>query len=488
MRIALCLSNSRDREHIRAWLSDSADVTASDCSVPTDSGFDLCILDAPCLDANRNRIAQAREAEQPVFLPFLLVARKRQIKRNRTQLLADVDDVIWAPIARVELDARVGALLRIRNLARLVQQRYVSLANQSGAAVLVVGDGRIRHANEAARRAFAVLGSREIPLEPGVAPGLPYLEDLIAPDYRRVFLDYLERVAARARGEESADHRPEPSHVEVRANTEQERWVHVSAAPTFEDDDREFLVMMFDVTEAKLRERELRESRQRIQSLAGQLVRVEQRERSRLAGDIHDGVNQSLASLRMRLDLIRKAPEKLDATEELADIRRILDQAITQTRSLIVELDPPTIREAGLAATLSWLAEQFRDTHGLEVSFAGNTETVELSNELQHVIYRAARELLFNVLKHAPGADATIEFEESTEDVRVTVSDNGPGFDPQTTQPGSGFGLFSLRERLKPFDGTVEIDSAPGDGSRIVLKVPKPSEEEYTYAQAHTAR
>ena len=168
-------------------------------------------------------------------------------------------------------------------------------------------------------------------------------------------------------------------------------------------------------------------------------------------------------------------------------MRRILDEAITQTRSLIVELDPPTIRESGLAGTLSWLTERFRELHGLEVTFEGETERTSLPEELQHVLYRATRELLFNVLKHAPGARTRVSFRETETELHIMVADDGPGFDPQSAGPGSGFGLFSLRERLRPFDGVVEINSAPGRGTVVEQRIPLPSQEE-SHAKAHTAR
>ncbi len=472
-RVLLCMRAGRDREQLAEWLREQHEVEIASGTLRPDNNFDLCILDAAGLHANREIIAGRREAERPVFLPFLLVARRRQVVRNREALLADVDDVIWAPVARAELSARIGALLRIRNLARLVQQRYISLANQSSAMVLVVRSGHIQYANEAARAVF-----------PDLAEGSP-VADLIVPRHRNLFEKYMRNLSARMRGEPRGGPLPAPTHAEVQLNTDTERWAHASAAPTFEDDDREFLVMMLDVTESKLRERELLESRRRIQSLAGQLVSVEQRERALLAGDIHDGVNQSLASLRMRLDLLNKARDKLDLDEELSNMRRILDEAITQVRTLIVELDPPTIRESGLSATLSWLVEHFRSDHGLEVSYEGTYEIGGVPEDLQHVLYRATRELLFNVLKHAPGAHARVTLEEAESQIIITVSDDGPGFDPEATRGGTGFGLFSLRERLRPFDGTVDIRSAPGEGTVITQRVARPSEEKEDHEEAH---
>jgi PAS domain S-box-containing protein len=339
-RILLCMRAGHDREHLAEWLREQHEVETASGTLRPDSNFDLCILDAAGLHANREIIAARREAERPVFLPFLLVARRRQVVRNREALLAEVDDVIWAPVARAELDVRIGALLRIRNLARLVQQRYISLANQSAAMVLVVRSGRIQYANEAARTTF-----------PGLSDRAP-VTDLIVPRYRELFEEYMRGLSARVRGEPRSGPLPAPTHVEVQLDTDGERWAHASAAPTFEDDDREFLVMMLDVTESKLRE----------------------------------------------------------------------------------------------------------------------------------------RELLFNVLKHAPDANACVTLQEAESQIVITVSDDGPGFDPEATTGGSGFGLFSLRERLRPFDGTVDIRSAPGEGTVITQRVARPREKEEGHEETHLTR
>ncbi|MFO8064666.1 MAG: sensor histidine kinase [Spirochaetota bacterium] len=472
-RIALCIRNRRDRQYITRWLSDQYEVISVDGDPHESLNFDLCIVDAASLNEHRETLRKHREVQRPVFLPLLLVARGRRAVKHHTHLLTEVDEIIWAPIARAELHARIAALLRIRNLGQLVEQRYISLANHSNALMLVVQNGHIRYANEAATRMFSQL-SNDTPMT-----------HLVAHEHRRLFEHYIERIAAQNHEqsqEESFDSQaPIPTHVEVRLNTEEERWAHAGAAPTFEHDDRELLILMLDVTENKIQERRLRESRRRIQSLAGQLVSVEQRERAILADEIHDGVNQSLASLRMHLDLLAKAGEEADIQREVAAMRKILDDAITQTRTLIVDLDPPDIRESELNTTLSSLVDRFRDSHGLDIGFDGDHEVPHVSKNLQHVLYRGTRELLFNILKHAPNASAYVTLRNTDSEIAITVTDDGPGFDPEETMPGSGFGLYSLRERLRPFEGTVDIRSAPGRGTAIELRVAQTTEEEETY-------
>ncbi|MFP4011524.1 MAG: ATP-binding protein [Spirochaetaceae bacterium] len=476
-RILLCIGNTDDREKLAEWLGGGQEVITTGDRVCPETPFDLCIVDPSALEANRKAIRARREAERPEFLPLVLLARRKQPAEDHRRLLSEVDEVIWTPVERAEIEARVTALLRIRSLTRLVRRRYQALANQSSAAVLVLRTGIIRYANRTAGR-----------MCPDLAVGMEFTA-LIAPDHRPALDDYMKRLSHRARGDDTEDAVPLPTHVELRLNTEEERWVHVNASPTFEEDDREFLVMLLDITETKRRERELRESRRRIQALAGQLVSVEQRERAVLAANIHDGVNQSLASLRMRLDLLAAAPEREDLEAELADMRRLLDDAISQVRSLIVELDPPVIRESGLVATLSWLVEHFQKQHGLDVRMNAPAESITVPRDLQHVLYRATRELLFNVLKHAPGARAEVTVNRQDAQIVVQVSDDGPGFDPETICSGSGFGLAGLRDRLRPFGGTVEIRSAPGKGAIIEQRVRHPhAREEEPYEEASTPR
>ena len=221
---------------------------------------------------------------------------------------------------------------------------------------------------------------------------------------------------------------------------------------------------------------ELVHMRDRLRAFAMQLNLTEQRERRRLANDLHDYLAQLLVVVRIKL--MQAAPLIPDG--RAARLLKEADQAITQsldyTRSLVSELAPPTLHDFGLLPGLEWLASQMQQ-HGLAIVVKRNIDTLPLPEDQAVLIYQAVRELLFNVLKHAAANQATISVTVTPQDtLEVTVVDDGNGFDLAViTTPTIGskcFGLFSIRERMQVLGGRLELDSAVGQGTRATLVIP----------------
>ena len=221
---------------------------------------------------------------------------------------------------------------------------------------------------------------------------------------------------------------------------------------------------------------ELVHMRDRLRAFAMQLNLTEQRERRRLANDLHDYLAQLLVVVRIKL----MQAAALIPDGRAARLLKEADQAITQsldyTRSLVSELAPPTLHDFGLLPGLEWLASQMQQ-HGLAIVVKRNIDTLPLPEDQAVLIYQAVRELLFNVLKHAAANHATISVTVSPQDtLEVTVVDDGNGFDLAViTTPTIGskcFGLFSIRERMEVLGGRLELDSAVGQGTRAMLVIP----------------
>lgn len=214
----------------------------------------------------------------------------------------------------------------------------------------------------------------------------------------------------------------------------------------------------------------------KLRALASQLSLVEERERRRLAADLHDGLGQILAVLKIKLSLLRQAPPEKVA-DLLDDPLDLLQQGIEYTRTLALELCPPALYELGLGAAIEWLAERLHNDHGLQVTFEKDAVEGRLGNDLRTVLFQATRELLMNVIKHAGTRHAVVRWDDVDGLVRITVTDNGAGFDGNhvysAAARGDTFGLFSIRERLSMMGGRVQIDSAPGRGTRVTLTAPR---------------
>jgi signal transduction histidine kinase len=216
---------------------------------------------------------------------------------------------------------------------------------------------------------------------------------------------------------------------------------------------------------------------EQLRALASELTVTEQRERRRLAQVLHDHLQQFLVAAKLKAAMLRRRVEDAKKRETLGQLDELLDQAIDASRSLTVELSPPLLHDAGLAAALEWLARQMRKQHGLCVEVVADAEAEPRTDELRFLIFQAVRELLFNVVKHARAGAARVEMSRAADrGIRVTVSDAGVGFDApeleRAGRSGGGFGLFSIGERLRLSGGRLEIDAAPGRGTRVSIFAP----------------
>ncbi len=236
---------------------------------------------------------------------------------------------------------------------------------------------------------------------------------------------------------------------------------------------QEALEELNETLEEKVSERTaLAEARSKqLQALAVELIEAEERERRRIAHILHDDLQQVLAAARLQLQIGMRNPS--DASE-LETARDMLEEGIEKSRRLASELSPPVLRHFGFSETLRWLAERMREWFGLRVEL--ETEFSEnLDASLKALLFRAARELLFNVVKHAETADAKVRLFVSGGDLVLSVADEGRGFDPgfaEAKDKKSGFGLLTIQERANHVGGSLIIESAPGRGSCFALKLP----------------
>jgi PAS domain S-box-containing protein len=229
--------------------------------------------------------------------------------------------------------------------------------------------------------------------------------------------------------------------------------------------------------EVRVRERtaELVNSQERLRALASQLNLTEQRERRRLAGDLHDYLAQLLALIRIKLgQILQRLPDHLsDGRASLTAIDDLLQQCLQYARTLMAQLSPSVLQDLGLIPAIHWLTEQMAQ-QGLEVEVRALTEEKPPFGEHQaDLLFQALRELLTNVVKHAGVSTASVTIHKQDRDTWLfTVSDSGRGFDMNAVhfQPsGEHFGLFSIQERMEAMSGWCRIDSAVGKGTSVEL-------------------
>jgi len=181
----------------------------------------------------------------------------------------------------------------------------------------------------------------------------------------------------------------------------------------------------------------------------------------------------------MKTTMAKKQPELSAAnTALLEDLVEVFQQALTYTRTLIAELSPPSFRDHGLSGALKWLKEKM-EKDGLWMDVESNCEQVPLSEEQAVLVFLCVRELLINVLKHAGIDRATVRCAVDEQEVRITVTDGGKGFNvdavQQPVEPGH-LGLGSVRERIESLNGRVDVVSAIAEGTRVTLVLPRVNE------------
>ncbi len=251
-------------------------------------------------------------------------------------------------------------------------------------------------------------------------------------------------------------------------------WSHVSPIRDTSGVTQFALVMLKDITREKQVQEEIQEYQERLRSLASELSLTEERERRRLAADLHDHIGQILAIAQIKLgELLNQAKSRADEAA-VNEVRAYLGQAIQYSRSLTFELGLPVLYDLGLEAAVEWLADQFQAQHGLTVKVRRDDLPKPLGEAASILVFRVLRELLTNVVKHAQASQVEVAISREHDHLAVQVTDNGQGFDPggAHTGRGSGYGLFSIRERLSHLGGYLEIRSAGGKGTTATVVVP----------------
>ncbi len=245
-----------------------------------------------------------------------------------------------------------------------------------------------------------------------------------------------------------------------------------------------------DELEQRVRERttELEERTKQLRALALELTQAENRERKQLATVLHDGLQQLLVGAKLGMQTVQKRCTGEEQVESLQKVADLLDQSLRLSRALTVDLAPPILYEGGLLAGVKWLARWMQETHGLSVSVTGDAPPIPKGSEaISTLVFQSVREILFNVLKHAGVKEARVSFQRAGGSLQTTVTDHGAGFDIAKVEDHgweTGFGLCSIRERFSLLGGHMDIESAAGSGTRVVLLVPLPETGSETIAPA----
>ena len=260
------------------------------------------------------------------------------------------------------------------------------------------------------------------------------------------------------------------------------RWLQTIKLPMIDEDGvaNQVLGSATDITarkhmEQQLRdsEAELRQSQRRLRELAGRLLRAQEDERRLLAREMHDDVTQRLTMLAIHAGELET---KIDSSGEdvgalITTIRKGLQSLSADVHDLSRQLHPAILNDLGLADALANECQTFSEREGIEIGFESSEVPSKLTFETSICLYRIAQEALRNVAKHARTERARLSIAGVDGHLELTVEDEGVGFEHDGSHPHSGIGLSSMEERARLVGAHVKIDSKPGRGTKLSVRV-----------------
>lgn len=271
-----------------------------------------------------------------------------------------------------------------------------------------------------------------------------------------------------------------PWHAEFRIRHPEkgEVWLEGRSMPELQRDGAILWYgFLHDITVRKQIAESLRAKQEQIATMAVELSLTAERERRRIAAELHDQIGQTLLLSRIKLGTLADVFVPGSNEKTYTEIKSLLDQTIRDIRSLTQQLNPPVLASVGLVAALEWLAKRMEADYSLVVDFAADRNEKQLTEELSSVVYQSVRELLINVVKHSGTGKARLSISRDGDMLALAVEDQGVGF---SCLPWTGtnrlhdcsFGLFNIRQRIKLLGGAVMIESTPGSGTRATIRVP----------------
>ncbi|MEZ4770746.1 MAG: response regulator [Caldilineales bacterium] len=428
------------------------DLVLLDIMMPDIDGFEVC-----------RRMRNTPEVgEVPIIMVTALTERASRLRG----LEAGADDFVSKPFDQTELRARIKTIMRLDRYRRLLAERarFDRLVQLAPDGVLIVdGDGEVRLANPAIVR---LLGLKD----EGAATGRPF-SDFVVPDERAGWLSFFWRAMQLTGGSQMGEmtlKRADGQLVPVEITAGAFEWERAGVVQ----------MLVRDISGRKLAENALKRRNIQLQTLAARLANAQEAERQHLARELHDRVGQSLTTISLNLNIIDQALDGGPAEavrSRLKDSLQLLEETTRQVRTVMAELRPPMLDDYGLLPTLRWQLEQFSARTGISSRLDVDEPVHRLPSAVELTQYRICQEALNNIAKHADASEVTVLLEADEQESTLTIEDNGRGFDVQGAMGATNdghWGLLTMQERAHSVGGIVKVISTPGDGTRVVSRVP----------------
>ncbi|APZ45626.1 hypothetical protein BW723_04630 [Polaribacter reichenbachii] len=257
-------------------------------------------------------------------------------------------------------------------------------------------------------------------------------------------------------------------------------WIECSISVIYLDNKIDFILTSSrDVTEKIFAQQKIERYQESLQKLTTEITLIEEKQKKEIASNIHDHLSQSLVISNMKIKELRKLPELQTIDEELGFIYEHISDALVNSRNITSELSPPILYQLGIIEALYWLLESIETKHKIKGQINENIDKIILDDVQSILLYRSVQELLNNIIKYAQATLITIDLNKTELGVDIIIRDNGIGFNTEKLnnhytkdEKGSGFGLFTVQERIKNIKGEINISSIINKGTTVKIFIP----------------
>ena len=377
-----------------------------------------------------------------IKLEQMVFERTAEIEKTNEHLRAQISECEYAEAALKESE-----------------EKYSTLVEDALIGVYINRDGKIDFANDKFAAIYGYSKNELIGMDSTI---------LVHPEDRPMVKELREK---RLRGETV------PSEYEIRGlkKNGDTIWVMRSLSVINYKDGLAISGIVQDMTKRRKAEEALRESDKELRILSNQLLSAEEKERKRIARELHDGIGQALSAIKFSVEhSLRELRNSPDHTElkSLETVIPLTQKTIEEVRRIVKDLRPSILDDLGILATINWFCREFQTVYSsIQIQKAVGIQENDIPSPLKTVIYRILQEALNNVAKHSQADRVYLSLQLEDDAVELKVHDNGKGFDLTeaiSLKPSRrGFGLASMRERAQLSGANFEIKSAAGEGTTI---------------------
>jgi PAS domain S-box-containing protein len=411
------------------------------------------------------------ETKEGIFFTAIIrdISERKQAENELQAARDELEQRVDARTAElgetnIQLRKQVSECEQAQSALRESELKYATLVEDAVIGVYIIQDGKIEFANEK----FAdIYGYSKDEL-----PGMDSL-DLVHPDDRQLVKKLREK---RLRGEKV------PAEYESKGLRKNGDiiWVMRSFSQITYKGSPAISGIVADISKRRRAEEALRKSDKELRVLSNQLLSAEEKERKRIARELHDGIGQALSAIKFSVENamleLRSAANPIDLGS-LQAVIPLTQKTIEEVRRIVKDLRPSILDDLGILATIRWFCREFQNVYaGIQIESTIGVEENEVSPYLKTTVYRIMQEALNNVAKHSQASFVHLQLKKNRSHLNLSIRDNGRGFNLDKAMAlktsRRGFGLASMRERAELSGATFSIDTLPGKGTTIKIVWP----------------